>query len=244
MIQLGEHFRTDDRSRHSDWLRQQHWFIKARHDQVRREEITEQLEEDFAAFATDVAMASQVRIAEFEARLDAYDEATVKALMENQKALDLVNTQLEEMLDRAYVLEDGRRVFKTEDCTQVFDEFGKEVTFSELDSDQITPDMPTWEQASPFFERKRQLELERTQIHEFQEKVDAARERVADGEIPEAELEELDAELAGAMPPSVKAHIPGSPVVENAPKAKEAFTTHANPTSPANTAPSAIVPQL
>ncbi|NOR61567.1 MAG: hypothetical protein GQ535_03610 [Rhodobacteraceae bacterium] len=42
-----------------------------------------------------------------------------------------------------------------------------------------------------------------------QEQVDAARERVADDDISEAELEALDADLLDGMPPSVRSHVAG-----------------------------------
>lgn len=145
MIQLGEHFKTDDRSRHSDWLRQQRWFIKSRHEQVRRDDIADKQEQSMLSLAADAIMATEIQIEKFKVKLDAYDEATIKALMENRQALDLVSTQLEEMLERAYVMEDGRRVFRTEDGTQVFDEFGQEVSRGELNPDLIRADQPTWE---------------------------------------------------------------------------------------------------
>lgn len=71
-------------------------------------------------------MTSEDRIEQFTVTLDTYDHAIVIALMENQEALDSVNDQIDRLLDRAHVMADGRRVFKAEDGTQVFDEFGQE----------------------------------------------------------------------------------------------------------------------
>ena len=68
-------------------------------------------------------VATDMQIQEFEAKLDRYEAATVAALIENQERLDVVTAQMIVLLDQTYVLEDGRRVFKTEDGTQVFDEF-------------------------------------------------------------------------------------------------------------------------
>lgn len=234
MIQLGEHFKTDDRSRHSDWLRQQRWFIKSKHEQVRRNEIADKQEQSMLSLAADAIMATEIQIEKFKVKLDAYDEATIKALMENGQALDLVNTQLEKMLERAYVMEDGRRAFKTEDGTQVFDEFGKEISRGELDPSLIQANQPTWESFSDRKALQQQLITERTQILEFQEKVDAAREKVDEGDISKADLDKLDAELAGAMPPSVKAHVSGFDTADNAPAAKTAFTANASPAVPVN----------
>ncbi|MBL4755877.1 MAG: hypothetical protein JKY52_20070 [Flavobacteriales bacterium] len=240
MIQLGEHFKTDDRSRHSDWLRQQRWFIKSKHEQVRRDDIADKQEQSMLSLAADIIMATEIQIEKFKVKLDAYDEATVKALMENSQALDLINAQLEEMLERAYVMEDGRRVFKTEDGTQVFDEFGKEVLPDELDFAAIDPESPTWESYQPIFSEREQLLVERRQILEFQEKVDAARERVDGGDISKTDLDELDADLLEIMPSSVKAHVPGFDTSDNAPAVKTAFTANAkpaileNPVNPSN----------
>ncbi len=258
MIQLAEHFSSEDKSRHSDWLRQQRWFVKARKDHERREEISDQLEEDALSLAADVIMATQIQIEEFEARLDAYDEATVIALMENQEKLDDINRRLSEveiriqdMLDRAYVMEDGRRVFLTADRTQAFDEQGTEISRDELDFGLVPKSNPTWESISGAFSEQDELlaeykktALERQQILEFQEKVDQARERVADGELTKDDLDDLDAELADAVPPSVKAHMPDFSLAKNAPKARDAFAAHANPTVSANIAPSTMAPQL
>jgi len=224
---LGEQFKSEDRSRHSEWLRGQRWFIKARQDHQRREEIAEKIEDGVAALAAETVMASQAQIISFETRLDSYDEATVVALMENQELIDATRDRISDMLARAYVMEDGRRVFRTEDGTQVFDEFGVEVAAEELDPGLIGDNRPTYEDYAADVEALAALEAERTQILEFQERVDAAREDIADGEISEAELEELDADLLDIMPPAVREHVAGL----------EAGTPQANRTTDQPTAP-------
>jgi len=234
MSQLGEHFKSDDQSRHSEWLRQQRWFVKARQDHERKEHISDRLEDDILSFAAEVIMATETQIEKFKIKLDNYEEATVIALMENQEQLDTVNAQLLAMLERAYVMDDGRRVFKTEDGAQVFDEFANEVTHEELDFDLITSDMPTWEAFSKDKELQESLVAERKQILKFQEKVDHVRDQVADDKITTKELDNLDAELSDAMPPSVKAHLPGFSEAGNAPNAKSAFATNAGPAVTAN----------
>lgn len=206
MIQLASHFRSDDSRRHSEWLRQQQWFIKARHEQERREKIEEKLDDDFAAFASEVVMATEIQMREFETRLNTYDEATVAALMENQEALDAVRERLEGLLARAYVMEDGRRVFKTEDGAQVFDEFGEELSREEIDPDMIGSQYPTWEAFKVEKSLEGQLSQEQEALFEYQTKLDEARAEVSDGEVSEADLDELDAELEALMPASVREH--------------------------------------
>ncbi len=160
MIQLGEHFRDNNRSRHTNWLRRQRrqWFIKARRDHARKEDLVDNQANEILSFAVETVMATQIQIEQFEARLDiyearldayeakldAYDSAITAALMENRELLDLlnarmiqVNADIQGMLDRAYKMEDGRRAFKSEDGITVIDEHGKIVPLDELDPNLI-----------------------------------------------------------------------------------------------------------
>ena len=206
MIQLADHFQSDDSRRHSEWLRQRQWFIKAKHDQERREKIEEKLDDDLAAFASEVIMASEARIAAFEVKLDTYDEATVAALMENLEILEQLHAERDAMLERAFVMEDGRRVFKSEDGSFVIDEFGADVSVEEIDPAMIADHHPS---AESYLENLASIEAataEREAILDYQAKLDDAREQTANGEISEVELDDLDADLLDAMPDSVRAH--------------------------------------
>lgn len=84
--------------------------------------------------------------------------------------MDEVNARIEILLSQAYVMEDGRRVFKTEDGAQVFDEFGEEVTRDKLDFDLISPNSPTFEQFSQETDRLRYLEERKKTLQAFQDK--------------------------------------------------------------------------
>lgn len=207
MVAIREHFSSEGPGRDSEWARQKRWFIKARQDHQRREDIAEKVEDGVAALATAVTVAaSQAQIKAFETKLDTYDTATVEALMNNQELIDAAKARLESLLDRAYVMPDGRRVFKTEDGTQVFDEFGEEVSPEELDPDLIGPERPTHEAFLAEVNGLKDLEAERADLLEYQDKLDAAREQIADGDISEADLEALDAELLEMMPETVRSH--------------------------------------
>lgn len=223
MIELGNHFSIEGRGRQTEWARQRRWFIKAKQDQQRREEIADKLEDNVMAVATEAIMATQMQIEEFTVKLDTYDEATVVALMENQKRLDAVQARIDTFLAQAYVMEDGRRVFVTEDGTQVFDEFGVEVAPNELDFSLIPETAPKWETVKADIDILQNLKAERAEILEFQDRVDAARERVAEGDISESDLEALDAELVDLMPASVREHVPGMEKPMPAPKLTSAF---------------------
>ena len=234
MIDLSHHFASDEPGRHSEWLRQQKWFIKLRDDRERREKIEEKLDDTMEALVSAVVMATTEELNELQTRLDAYDEATVIALMENQEKLDRVNAHISQLLDRAYVMEDGRRVFLSEDRTQAFDEFGEPVTPDELDFDMIPENTPTWEQWRDANTEKKELTQERQDILDFQEKIDAAREKTADGKISEQELDDLDADLLEAMPKSVRAHVPDLEDLQDTPELKSHFQPIANPARPQN----------
>lgn len=217
MIQLGQHFTSNDPERHSEWLRQQRWFIKAKHNQKHREELADKIEDGAVAMATETVMATQIQIRAAEVKFGGYDHATVVALMQNQELLDAVINRIDGFLAQAHIMADGRRVFKTEDGMQVFDEHGVEVKADELDSDAIGDDRPTWEEFSAEQDTKNALDVERTELIEFQEKVDAAREQIAEGEISEADLEALDADLLDAMPDIIHPDAPVLAVKAGAP---------------------------
>lgn len=88
------------------------------HEQFRRdmEETRQQRIEathDAADLVFGIVLADPAGVAEFRVRLDRYDEATVAALMKNEEELTEVRRNLVSMFERAHVLSDGRRVFRT-----------------------------------------------------------------------------------------------------------------------------------
>lgn len=227
MLQLGDHFRSVDGRHRSDWERIQRQFARQRHENERREKLEERLENNAAAFATGMVVATQMQIEAFELKLDRYEEATVAALIENQEQLDAVNARIFAMLNQAYVLDDGRRVFRTEDGTQVFDEFGEEVGPDEIDPALIGDEFPTWEAFQPLLTERNALDAERAQLLDFQERLDQARDRIAEGDIGETELDELDAELAELAPPAVRSRVPGMAAPDDEPPLSASFAKSA-----------------
>ncbi|GAA6207875.1 hypothetical protein NBRC116601_11680 [Cognatishimia sp. WU-CL00825] len=186
--------------------------IRQRHDRERKEELDDKSEAAASVMAMAVASsppASAQQIAAFEADLTTYDAATVDALMTNTRELTRVRAQMDAMLAQAFVMDDGRRVFKTEDGTQVFDEFGVEVGFNELDPAEIPDSIPRWEEYAPLLTLESELEQEREILLDYQQQLDEAREALVEGEITEAELEELQARLIKNMPEAVRERLPG-----------------------------------
>ncbi len=126
--------------------------IKAEKKREREEHEAE--EAALADFAFAV-LASEMDIAAFAVKLDTYDTATVEALHDNEVALAKVQEKLRVMLDKAYVLPDGRKVFKTEEGTRIFDENGAEV--KDFDPNRIEDWRPRAEAYLAGFEERRAL---------------------------------------------------------------------------------------
>lgn len=101
------------------------------------ERVNEQKREREFYEAMTGLLASDRQITAFRVKLDRYDEKTVEALMENRVALEEVQKRLDDMLGKAHVLPDGRRVFKTQDGTRVFDETGLELKADVIDPNAI-----------------------------------------------------------------------------------------------------------
>lgn len=227
MINLGNHFSQVDES-HSELARQRKWFIKARQDRQKQEDLADKSEGDTTALAVEVIIATEQQIRDFETKLDRYDETTVAALMENQKQLDAVNARIEDMLSRAYVMEDGRRVFKTRDGTKVFDEHDQFVSRDELDYDLIGPDLPIAEDFKQEKFSRKHFEARKEKLLEFQEEVDNAREEVSKNGTTQDNLEELEADLMKDVPEEVMAQMSG---YGQSDLAQKAVTTKTQPTT-------------
>lgn len=212
MVRLIDDFRSKSQKR-SEEAKLRRQFMKQRHDEQKRRDEIDDAETSELAMAIEAVIASSIQVAQFRAKLDGYDEATVHALMLNQEQLDAVTAKMAALLSRAYVMPDGRRVFRTEDGARVFDEHGQEVSPAELDFDLITPDKPTWEQFQPLLTEKHRLEAEQAKLHEFQSRLDDARKRIDAGDLTEQELKDLDEDLDAAMPPSARAFVGNYPKV-------------------------------
>lgn len=192
-------------------------------ERKRREEQRDR-DERYDAEALDTietALATTEAAQEFRVQLDEYDTATVEALMDNGMALDAIRARMDAMLDEAYVLPDGRRVFKTKDGTRVIDENGREVARDVIDPATIDEKKPRWETYRADANEWEQLSKQREQLLEYQVKLDEARERLDKGEITKDELEELKTELAAEMPDAVREKLGvEKPKTESAPAPK------------------------
>ena len=171
--------------------------------------MADKLEESTSAAGMAAAvLAPPARLLQFETTLTEYETATVAALMANEEKMAVVQSALDALLAQAFVMDDGRRVFITEDGTQVFDEHGTEVGRDELDFDLIPPDAPKWEAYAPQLEEFDRLRAEKQALLDYQSKLDEAREAVASGDMTLEELEAYEASLVEDMPQAVRDHLP------------------------------------
>lgn len=156
-----------------------------------------------------LAMASDSQMAEFSVELDQYDTATVEALMDNEAALTKQREALRDMLNQAYVLPDGRKVFKSEDGQRVYDETGAQLQLKDVDPDLIEEWRPTSEQYLAGRNAEQALVQEHQQLIDFEQRVQTARERTEDGGMTVKEVEAMRRDLADSAPPAVHRRVFG-----------------------------------
>ncbi|MEL6502810.1 MAG: hypothetical protein AAFQ10_00010 [Pseudomonadota bacterium] len=233
MIQLVQHFSQHPSERHSKWLRQRQWFIKAREERTKekRAEADEQEQDAILGLAVEAAIATERQIAEFEARLDAYDAeldaheaklnvydaAVAQALMESIERLDKLEERHRRLVERGYTASNGQKVFKSEDGTFVVDQEGELVSDEVIAPIDIPDGLPTAEEIRDVVAAVKAEKDVQRKLHDAQREIDQAREKLADArdkveegrdlltenEISVDELEEIEAELEEAMPTSL-----------------------------------------
>lgn len=177
---------------------------QAQRDRRRDKEREESKEERSEATTNDLLSAVEqvAELREISERLDALEVQVTQSLLENDQKLDAVREKLHAMLAAAVVLPDGRRVFKTEDGTQVFDEHGEEVSPDVIDPDSIDDNLATWEDFQAELDREADLLVEREQLLDLQQDIDAARDAAEKGELDVSELDALEAEFGELEKPS------------------------------------------
>lgn len=189
-------------ARRTEWRREEDKRVVefARKRDKDKERDRDKREDEAENVAAVVALATEAQLAEFTVKLDAYEAATVEALTENTEQLAYVDRELERMLGEAYVLPDGRRVFKIEDGLRVFDEHGQELPVDDIDPDQIADEKPTWESYSDFLKRDEILTQERADLLKYQQDLDTARERLRAGDVTAEEIKAMDEDLKRNLP--------------------------------------------
>lgn len=165
-------------------------------------------EQEMVDLMVATVLASDTEIADFRIELDAYDEATVKALMENEEKSEAARKDVERMLGESHVLPDGRKVFKTRDGLRVFDQKGNELSASTVTPDEVDDRKPRWEDFTDVVDRYDALKKERQDILDFQQDVDEAREQLDEGDVTKDEFADMRAKLKEKMPLAVARELP------------------------------------
>lgn len=176
-------------------------------DDKEKEKQREDSRSELDDFVDTMVMASAVEVEAFHVTVDHYETATYEAIVTNEEVLRHLYIERESMLAKAYVLPDGRRVFESEDGLRVFDEFGEELEASTVTPEEIEDWRP---KAESYLTNKAEIvraEQERTELIEYQQKLDEARERAKEGEISTEELKALEQKLADEMPDAVREHL-------------------------------------
>lgn len=147
------------------------------------------------------------RLVQLSERIETHQLAVIEALQANRDKLDRTEDELDIMLSEAHVLGDGRRVFKTRDGLQVFDEHGFAVSAEIIEPDAIDDRDPHWER----FDRSRRehlrLSREREDLLTYQERLDRAQERIEQGTMTGTDADDLDRLLDDA-PEAVRHYLP------------------------------------
>ena len=156
-----------------------------------------------------VATVSQQQLDDFRVELEAYQAATTEELLYLREQLDRLESERQELLDKAYVLPDGRRVFKSEDGTKVYFEDGTEVDPSIVQHHQIGEEHTYWQ---PYHRKTMQVDIVKQHFDatlSYQHKTDALEQRLERGEITEGEYGEMRETLVGQAPKRVSARVNG-----------------------------------
>ncbi|MGE0282746.1 MAG: hypothetical protein AB7P20_19335 [Rhizobiaceae bacterium] len=206
----------EDFARSAAFRREQDRFFRETEKRIKEKVEDAKADDAVSDLAGAMVLASESDIAAFRSDLDGYRTAATEALIENERQLALVQAELDDMLGKAYVLPDGRRVFKTEDGLRVFDENGVELSAKDIDPDVIEDWRP---RAEGYLERrddKLDLVTEHDKIITFEERVELADERAKSGEMTEGELSDLRGDLEASIPLSVRSKLPGHDALDAA----------------------------
>lgn len=184
------------------------WFIAAKHQREQKELHADREEQELIDLLTSVVLADAIEVEEFKVELDTYDALTIEALTENQFILDQLYLERDTMLDSAYQLENGTRVFKSEDGVRVFDESGDLVSDNVIHPDEIGDHYP---KAEPYLEKLEFIEKHEAiqqDLFDYQEKLDDARERLDSDDLAQEEFEAIREEIQNEMPLEVRRKLP------------------------------------
>lgn len=145
-----------------------------------------------------LTLASHQQLAEFNTWLDDYDTSLVEMLMENERRLTELRDQKNTLLDEAHVLPDGTRVLRMTDGETVIDEHGNGVSPEVVRWDHIHAHHPYGDDLLELNELESTILEHNAEIHRLQDQSASARDRAANDDVTESDLEAMRAELDAA----------------------------------------------
>lgn len=184
----------------------------------RKKETEEREKDGFKAVEREIIHGNlELRARRLESRIGLHQQAVIQALLENQRQLDEAEDRIDQMLAEAHVLEDGRRVFKSEDGTRVFDEHGQEIGAEILDPAAIDDNKTRWEQFKAEKDEHTRLTAEREELLNYQNQLDQAQDRLEQQGFSADDADDLDGLLTGGAPDAIHAYLPETdPALEQA----------------------------
>jgi|GEM_PF-6405574 len=160
--------------------------------------------------AAIIVGATDLEIREITARTGLHQNISIEALQENREQLDAAEEELEDILDQAFVLEDGRRVFLSEDGLRVIDELGQDVDADIIDPSRIDPTKPRYDK---FLESKlafAALMEEQDQLLTYQNELDKFAVAIERGNLSRDDVAEMNAYMTENAPAAIRAKLPES----------------------------------
>lgn len=177
---------------------------QARHAKMK--EAERERARDAERMFMEMALAEPERVAAFGERIQQLDEASMAALLENEKKLREAEEQLAEIRERAFSLTmpDGRNTKVYRDGGAVAEEDGTRVDF--MRADDLPSETPELSEARAALNRFDSLTVEKREITAYRDKIEAGQERLHRGGMTQGELEDWQARL-GEIPEPVTAHL-------------------------------------
>ena len=179
---------------------------QARHAKMK--EAERERARDVERMFMEMALAEPERVAAFGERLQQLDEASMAALLENEKKLREAEEQLEDVRERAFSLTmpDGRNAKVYRDGGAVAEEDGKRVEF--MRADDLPAETPELSEVKGAFDNLSALKADRKTILDYRAHyIEPAKDRLAQGDMTRGELDEYEAGIK-SPPASIIAHLP------------------------------------
>jgi hypothetical protein len=151
-----------------------------------------------------VSLALSENIAVFRRELDDMQQKALERILYLQQQRDALMTEKQTLLDNAFVLDDGQRVFRSNDATYVIDENGDEVSADIINPEQISGEYSNAEDYKSTIGSLENVDKDLGEAITFHERIEDLQERAGQEVLSQAELEALKLELDEITPDSFK----------------------------------------